>query len=401
MGLIKTVSDQIDTTLVSYVQDVFTAVASPISILLKAVALIALLFVAVNNVMQLKQINFSSYLHWGIRYALVFSFATIWANFQGIYNLLVEIPADYIALLMKTITVHYMTHRTDVLDPSVIKDTATAMDEFGHAVVWIAYDFFRDTSISDIGMSLRNVFIGALIIIIGGIFLAAGVIIVTVSKVGFALAISLAPLAIVMLMMEQTKPHFESWSRFTMGFVVVPLLLGALMALVLYCASFILANAHPDSTHKDLYVGFIMVMIAALVLLFQLPTMASTLAAASVAAVGGGAAFAAASMAKGALMGSAGKAMSMGSAAKNMANTARETRGTGGSKRETFGAVFRSMRQSAGMRQARRDQRLAKGIKGDSKPSPRTQPTSRPSGGGSAGRSGHSVTPEQQNLNRP
>jgi hypothetical protein len=403
MGLIKTVSDQIDTTLVSYVQDVFTAVAGPIGLLLKAVALIALLFIATNNVMQFRQINFATYLHWGVRYALVFAFATMWANFQGIYTLLTEIPSDYVVILMKAASVNYLTHRTDVLDPSLIVDTPTAMDEFGHAVVWIAYDFFRDTSIWDIGMSIRNVLIGALILLIGGIFLAAGIIIITVSKVGFALAISLAPLAIVMLMMEQTRPHFESWSRFTIGFAVVPLLVGALMALVLYVASFILANSGADSQHKDLYAGFIMVMIAALVLLFQLPTMASALAASSVAAVGAGAAFVVASMAKRAALGTVGSMMKMGSTVKNVSSTARQARSDGASKRETFGAVFRSMRQSAGMRQARRDQRLAKGIYGEGDSKARARPgsgtgasTNRPSKSGG----GHRISPEQQNLNR-
>jgi type IV secretion system protein VirB6 len=397
MGLINTVSVQIDTILKTYVQDVFTIVSQPISILLKSVAMVALIFIAVNNVLQMKQINFSSYLHWGLRYGLVFSFATIWGNFSGIYGILHDIPSEYVALLMKTTTTHYLTHRTDVLDPSVIKDTTTAMDEFGHAIVWIAYDFLRDTSILNIGLSIRNVFIGALIIIIGGIFLASGAIIIIVGQVGFAVAISLAPLAIVMLMMEQTKSHFQSWMQFTVGFAVIPILVGALMSVVLYAASFILANSGADSQHKDLYFGFVMVMIAALVLLFMLPTMASTLASASVAAVGGGAAFAAASMAKGALM----KTYNGGSYVKSMASTANNARKDGAGAGGVAMSVFRSMRQSSGQRSARRDERIGKGIRGDSKaPSPSPSSATPSRGGNSGGNSGHRLSPEQQNRHR-
>jgi type IV secretion system protein VirB6 len=146
---------------------------------------------------------------------------------------------------------------------SLIHDTYSAMDEFGHAIVWMAYDFFRDTSISDIGMSLKNVFTGALIIIVGGIFLAASAILIISSKIGFAIAVSLAPLAIVLLMTDQTKHHFESWMRFAVGFVVIPILTSALMTIVLYVAAQVLLASNPNSFDKSSYFGFMFTMIAA------------------------------------------------------------------------------------------------------------------------------------------
>jgi len=412
MGLISDVATTIDTTLVNYAQDIFTGVAEPIRALLNSTALIALMFMAINQIIQFRSVNYSQYLHWFLRYILIYSFATIWDNFSGIYNLFIEIPGDYSTLMIKAIAINItQTPRADILDPSLIHDTYSAMDEFGHAIVWMAYDFFRDTSISDIGMSLKNVFTGALIIIIGGIFLAASAILVISSKIGFAIAVSLAPLGIVMLMTEQTKHHFDSWMRFAVGFVVIPLLTSALMAIVLYVAAQVLLASNPNSSDKSTYFGFIFTMIAALYLLFQLPTMASTLASASVAAAGAGAARAMTSM----TMGAPGKALQGAKSAYRGGQFVRDTAGVANAARKAGAgpagmawATLSGMRQSSMLRRERRDRRLADRIPGNGHNAPalrRYQQSpmgqSGNSGGGSSGGSSEGLlSPEQLNQTR-
>ncbi|WP_354125405.1 MULTISPECIES: type IV secretion system protein [unclassified Bradyrhizobium] len=335
MGLISKIAHSIDTTLVDYVQVVFQNVADPIKALLGAIALIALLFIALNHVVQFRSVNYSIYLQWGLRYVLIYSFATMWANFKDIYVILTQVPSDYGALLVRGVVAKLETsHAANIVD------TYSAMDEAARAVRQIAQDHFSHISIFKVGNAIRDVFFGAFALIVGGFFIAACIIIVLVGKLGLVVAISLAPLAITMLMMPQTKQYFESWTRFTVGYAIIPLLTTALMAVVLHM---LLEESRAASSDSF---AVIFIMIAATILLFQIPTMASTLASASVAAVGAGAAVAAASMAKRVTMSLFAKAQRMQDVATSPARAA--------------SPAINAMRQSAGMRQRRWDERVAR-----------------------------------------
>jgi type IV secretion system protein VirB6 len=367
MGLVSNIGNTVDDILEDYAQTIFEFVAAPIQDLLAAMALIGLIFIALNAIFQFRPINVSVYLNWGFRYMLIFCFATMWANFGGIYDLLVELPDVYSALLIKAVALVPDTLRLDILDPSKIKDTETGMDEFGHAVLWISADFFRDTSFWDWGMSLRNIGMGVLILIIGGFFIAASAIIILVGKIGFGVAMSLAPLAIIMLMLDQTKQYFESWTRFTAGFVVLPLLTAALMAIVLYAAGHVLAESGASSLDKDKFFSFIFIMIAAIVLLFQLPTMAGTLAGAAVAAVGGaavGAAYRQVTSKVHSATRMMNRANRAGQRVRDSAGVANQARKSGASLGRIGLSAISGFRQSQGLRNARRDDRLADRISG-------------------------------------
>lgn len=291
MGIIQDIGTQIDNATVDYLQAVFTAVAEPVQTLMTSVGIVTLLFIALNHIFQVQSIHYSKYLNWGVTYILVVSFATIWNNFDPIYRALISITQGYSNLVVEAVARNIETLRADILDPSKItgageQKTYAAIDEFAHAIVWIAGDFFRDTSILDLGMTFRNIFSGLLILIVGGIFIAASAVIVLIAKVGLILALSMAPLGLIMFMWEKTRQYFQGWVSLLIGFAVIPLLLGCLMAIVLYFAGHLLATSGASSLHKEKFFAFVFMMIAALVLLFYIPTMAQTLASASVA-VGG------------------------------------------------------------------------------------------------------------------
>ncbi|MGX9120401.1 type IV secretion system protein [Mesorhizobium sp. BHbsci] len=391
MGIISTIAHTIDGALVNYAETIFVGVADPIRTLLSAVALIALLFIALNHITQFKPVNYSIYLLWGVRYVLIYSFATMWVNFHGIYTILVDVPGDYTAIMLRGAAKQIPTKNKNVLDPARITDTYSAMDEFAHAIFTISGHYLSDIPVFKVGKALRNVFMGVLILIIGAFFTAACAISVLIAKVGFAVSISLAPLAIIMLMMPQTRQHFESWTRFTMGFVIVPLLTSALMTVVLYVAAQILAN---DEGGFE----FPTIMIAVTVLLFMVPTMASTLASASVSAVGAGAVGAVAGMAKGAHN-------SFRASNRKLADgvmAASTARGAGASAGGMAMSAVRSMHQSAHARKQRWDDFLARGMIGHSSPKPGGRGAAADSSYGGASRShgNGTLSPEQANLYR-
>ncbi|MBX5242784.1 type IV secretion system protein [Rhizobium sp. NLR22b] len=291
MGIIQSIGTQIDAATVDYLQAVFTAVSDPARRLTASIGIVALLFIALNHVLQVQSISYSRYLSWGVTYVMVMSFVTFWGNFSPVYNALTSVTQGYSNLVVEAVAKDIETLRADILNPANISGageakTYAAMDEFGHAIVWIAGDFFRDTSILDLGKTFRNIFAGVVVLIVGGIFIAASAVIVLVAKVGLILALSMAPLGIMMFMWERTRQYFQGWVNFLIGFAVIPLLLGCLMAIVLYFAGHLLATSGASSLDKDKFWGFVFMMIAALVLLFHIPTMAQTIAGAAVT-VGG------------------------------------------------------------------------------------------------------------------
>ncbi|MDX0500727.1 conjugal transfer protein [Sinorhizobium medicae] len=291
MGIVQSLGTQIDVATVDYLQAVYTAVADPVRKLTASIGLVALLFIALNHVLQIQNINYSKYLSWAVTYILVVSFATLWSNFRPVYDALTGVTQGYSNLVVEAVAKDVETLRADILNPANISGageakTYAAMDEFGHAILWISRDFFRDTSILHLGKTLRNIFLGGFVFIVGGIFIASCAVVVVTAKAGFIVALSMAPLGIMMFMWERTRQYFQSWVSLLIGFAIIPLLLGCLMAIVLYFAGHLLATSGANSTDKAKFFGFVFFMIAVLVLLFHIPTMAQTLASACVT-VGG------------------------------------------------------------------------------------------------------------------
>ncbi|RWA97263.1 MAG: hypothetical protein EOQ39_33555 [Mesorhizobium sp.] len=167
MGVISNITRTLDSTLVDYAQVVFQGVAEPIRDLLGAMALVSLLLIAINHLVQLRTINYSVYLHWALRYIIIYSFATMWVNFEGIYSMLIDVPNNYAAIMMHAAKMPIKNVDPAFLDPERMSDTSSAMDEFAHAVLYLSGKYIEDFSIWHVGKSFRNVFIGVLFLIVG------------------------------------------------------------------------------------------------------------------------------------------------------------------------------------------------------------------------------------------
>ncbi|MCT7667477.1 type IV secretion system protein [Shinella kummerowiae] len=385
MVFISWLHELITNIMLEYLQTVFEYVADPLAVLLKAVALIALLFIALNHIMQFKPVNYSIYLWWGVRYVLISSFAFVWGNFKGIYTLITETPGDYGALMTQAVVVKYATYRPDILDPTKVTDQYKGMDALGGTLFWMARDFFRDTSIWDLGMTFKNIGLGILFGILGAIWTGVSAIIVMIADIGFMMALSLAPLAICMLMMEQTRQYFEAWSRFVLSFLVIPLLLSALVSIMLYAACELLLVTKAGSQNKEAYLLFAVVTVAGFVLLWKLPEMGQAISGSAVGAAGVGLA----RMATSSGMRSPGNAARMAfrgaQRIRDGAQVANAARKAGASPGRIMWSTLNGMRQSAIARQNRRDDRLSgrtRGLGGSG------------GGGGGSGDGGSSSSPQ-------
>lgn len=373
--------------LMPFLENIFNYVATPLDIVLKTVALAAVLFIAVNQILQFTHINISQYIWWGIRYILIASFAFVWGNFEAIYLVISETPNDYAALMTQSVVVNFATHRADMLDPSKIQDAYDALDAVSGTLFWMAEDFFRDTAWNDLPLSLKNIGLGILFGILGGIWTAVSAIIIMIADIGLMMALSLAPLAICMLMMEQTKQYFESWTRFVLSFLVIPLLLSALANILLYAACEILLKTDAGSDNKETYLVFAVIVVASFILLWRLPEMGQAISGSAVGAAGVGMARMATSVGLSSPSRAARMAIRGGQRIRDGAQAANAARKAGASPGRIMWSTLNGMRQSAIARQNRRDDRL----------SGRTRGLSGNGGGGSEGLETGNIAPRRKN----
>ncbi|MGO6747980.1 type IV secretion system protein [Rhizobium ruizarguesonis] len=390
MSIVVDISNQIDAIIASYAQNIFVTTAVAMKGLLQITATFALVLMAVNHVIQFRAINYGQYFHWALRYILIYVFLDVWENFNLIYGALRNLQNDYSLLLIKgAVRAAGTLPSGELFDASTITDANQAADAFTSAMSKISQIYFLFANLAGIthlGQCLLDGLAGVFIFLLGIVFTAISLVILVFAKIGSAVALSLAPLALVLLMLEQTRNYFESWVKFLVGFLIIPLLTSSLMSLMVFTAIKVADQIRNDpSMSPSVFLPLVMLTLGALVFLSQIPTMAHTLSSSSVATVG-------ASLASGrAVMNGARSAGSsaFGSARRirdgiGIAKTARQN---GASGTRTAWAVFNGLRQSAITRAGRRDGRLADRMSGGS-----ASPT-KPNNPGSS--------PTKESVNKP
>lgn len=187
------------------------------------------------------------------------------------------------------------------------------------------------------------------------------IVIILIAKLGYVIGMALAPLALMMLIMEKTRGYFEAWLRFTIGFAVVPLLLGVMMTVIIYIASNLTRG---DDIFKG-YLPFVLVTLAGLVLMAQIPTLATTLSGASMPQMNGGAMAAAARTFSSPVtkmysaMNSANNTRrSTMNTVKDMKHVASNARAAGASRSAAASGAVKAMMMSSGARRDLREDRV-------------------------------------------
>ena len=261
----------IDDSVSSYAETVFTGVSGSINGVIIAAGLVGLPLLAFNTIMQFHPIKMSQFVTWGIRYVIILAVATSWAQFQPIYRILTDVPNNYGGALLSAAGFGVPT--TGGLN--------AAMDEMVTSIYAYSDRANEESGILSIGLA------GFALWFLGSLMACVAIIVSAIAKIGLAMAVSLAPIAIASMMFRATNQFFESWSRFTLGFALIPLVLAGVMGAVLSVASVLLDSAN---TASDLSqgAGFIIVVLAAIFMMYQIPTLVSGLAGSIVASANAG-----------------------------------------------------------------------------------------------------------------
>lgn len=388
MGIIVDVMTGTTTVLEQHVVDVFKAVGPAMKDSLKAAGAVGLIFVAINHMFNISEVKYSDYIKWLFRFSCIYSIALTWENFEIFYNLFVSLPSEYASSLITATKLagelelcvpkggllgFGVLNTPTIIDigsavgldgdcskiepPTVdgaVKDSVfSALDQFSETIFSIGTAVMKEFVLLDAG-TYKYILAGVMIYVVGLLFTGYALVVMLMAEIGFTIAMSLAPLAISMLVFNQTRSYFENWLRLTAGFAIVKLLASAIMAVIITVAY----NMKREDDFFGGYLPFVLVSLAAWTLLQQVPGLASTLASTSLPAMGPGAVKDAVSGPVSAMKSPLQMASAIGnrsSAAKNAFQIARA--GGGGPAGAVF-AGLKAMSQSAQFR-AEKSNRMA------------------------------------------
>ena len=246
----------IDTAISGYAQTVFSGFAGPVTTMIQAGGLVGLALVAANALFQFVPIRMSSYITWGVRYVMVLSVATTWSQFEPIFNILTNVPGSIGAQLISATSA---------------PDLNTALDEMVTEIF-----NFADRAGEESGWFLPNL-LGIVLIVLGSLMACVAILVSALAKVGLAMSISFAPVFIACLLFSATRSLFESWTRFTIGFALIPLVLAGVMGAVIGVGEGLISEIQSASDVSQA-AGFIIVIFAAIFMMFNIPSLVTGLA---------------------------------------------------------------------------------------------------------------------------
>lgn len=262
--------NSIDAAVSDYAETVFQGVSSEINTALIAAGLVGLALIAINSILALSTVSMRSYITWSVRYIIVLAVATSWTQFEPIYDIITDVPQNYGGALLSAAS-------AGVSDNAGLNQ---AMDE----MVTSIFDFSDQMNEESgwLGISISAV----LLMVLGAIMAFVAIAVSAIGKVGLALFVSLAPLAIGALAFNGTRQLFETWSRATIGVALIPLVLAGIMGAVIGVGTQIL-NDTSEATDLSDIAGFVIVALSAIFMMKNVPSYATGMAG-SVVAVGTG-----------------------------------------------------------------------------------------------------------------
>ncbi|MBB5224582.1 type IV secretion system protein VirB6 [Amaricoccus macauensis] len=257
--------DMIDMTVANYAQSVFTDFGGPVSATIRLGGVVAIAFLGINVMMQWVPLRVTDFAKWGVRYLIILAVATSWAQFLPFYDMLTNVPSSVGASLLDVSGASSLNQSLDLMVTSIFDFSDRAADESG---------FFS--------ISLLSIILA----IVGSLMACVAILVAGIAKIGLAMAVSLAPLFIASLLFRGTSDLFSSWAKFTLGFALIPLVLAGVMGAIVRIGGDLIASIDGAATLTDA-APFLIVALAAIFLMSQVPTMVNGLAGTVVATASG------------------------------------------------------------------------------------------------------------------
>lgn len=261
MGIISDILDQVDAAVDSVAQDGFISSAAAVGNVITAGAVLLLILLGINVVMQLRPMTFGSAFAFGIKISLVAIFAQSWDNFSVIYSIVTQVPDSVGASILALTGSGDEAGVYESLDNMVARITAYG-DTIGDQAGWVF-----------------GAVLGAIFFVLSALFAAVTAGIIAFAKIVFALMIVIAPFMIITSLFKPTQSLFEAWSRATIGYALMPVAAAGAAGIIVAIAEAIGdASADPvDVETVSLILPFLVILLLSAGIMASVPYIASNL----------------------------------------------------------------------------------------------------------------------------
>ena len=257
MGIISDILDQVDAAVDSVAQDGFISSAAAVGNVITAGAVLLLILLGINVVMQLRPMTFGSAFAFGIKISLVAIFAQSWDNFSVIYGIVTQVPDSVGASILALTGSGDEAGVYESLDNMVARITAYG-DTIGDQAGWVF-----------------GAVLGAIFFVLSALFAAVTAGIIAFAKIVFALMIVIAPFMIITSLFKPTQSLFEAWSRATIGYALMPVAAAGAAGIIVAIGD---ASADPvDVETVSLILPFLVILLLSAGIMASVPYIASNL----------------------------------------------------------------------------------------------------------------------------
>ena len=257
MGIVSWIVGSVEGYLATAGETAFGALLGAVGIIGMAMATLAVVFVALNAMLQVKSIDLRTAVMLGVKLALVGIFARNWAEFNSVTNAIVGGSEHLAGVIVGAAggagdgSASNFAEQFDRIIANLI-DTA---NNIGSAMNWVGGAFFTTVAF----------------IILAAMGAAAGLMIVF-AKLMITFYVSIAPIMITMSLLNATKDYFQNWLTGIISYAFYPIVIAAVFSVIISMSDQMASNVNSgDLATLGQAIPFFAMIIMAFFAIFLIP----------------------------------------------------------------------------------------------------------------------------------
>ena len=262
MAIILDIMNRIDGTVSGVAAPVFAELQTQIAPIVGIGSTLIIALLGINIATQTVPLTVRTFLDICIRIVLV----TLFLNYSNIsvpYEALTNAPSEFGAKVLNAMSGGAAGSLYEGVDDLFVSALEVG-DSISQEAGWLA-----------------GALVSIFVFVIAASMAAVTIVVLGGAKIGIAILLFIAPIAVICTLFKQSAPIFEAWVKLAIGFSFVPLLVAAMAGFVLAAADAVSGDIAGAETLSDI-ISFIVVMIIGAGLMLAVPSLAQSLAATSI-----------------------------------------------------------------------------------------------------------------------
>lgn len=260
MAVIEDLLGEIDTTVATIGGTIFNSVAAEVLPIVQVGSVLVLALTGANLAIQAIPMTLQNGVSLMLRIALVYVFVRSFNNFDAVYGVLTDAPAEFGAIILNEVTGGSVTNLYAGLD-----------ELYGRALD-------VGDAISQNGSFIAGAIAGVVMFLVAALMAVVSVIMIGGAKLMIGVLIILGPVAVATALFKQSAPFFEAYVKMALGFALVPLLAAAMAGFTIMSAEAVTPSSLSTVDTIGDMVSFIVVMLLGTGLMAMIPSTSSSLA---------------------------------------------------------------------------------------------------------------------------